>query len=86
MSAHRDKPNLRADPRRTLNRGERVYMRRRLEHVALALAAELHLDPGLVLEAIPAVLKAPREREHRVDPQDIPLTGPAVVIGRLQTS
>ena len=82
VASHRGKPpQARANPQRALNRGERIYIRKRIEHAALTLAAELHLDPRLVLHAIPAIIKAAREREVRVDPDDIPLTGPAVVLG-----
>lgn len=71
----------RFDPRRALNKGERKYIRKRLEHVALALAAELHLDPATVLAAIPAILRAPRERRVCVDVETIPLSGPGMIVG-----
>lgn len=82
VASHREKPpTLRAAPARLLNRGERDYIRKRLEHVALVLAKELHLDPALVLESIPKIIRTPRERTVTVPIDDIPLTGPAVLVG-----
>lgn len=81
VASHRRKP---APPRpvvRDLDRGEREYVRRRLNFMASALAAELRCTQASVLAALPKILREPRRCLAPIAEAECMPSGPGIVVG-----